>query len=476
MFSKQIDMLSTLTPLPLAFLAFYFSWAMQVLIGNVAVGLVPYALLLMSAAWVSAKKMYRKKSQYGIRGINSLDLFIGVFLLFSSCHALLAITFGGYSISDGLRFFLVYVVTAWVYFYISRYARESEIRMVMVVIAIATVIVSIEWVYEVYSKLILHAVVGFQQKAAEYQVMRRDIADVRADQLSLSSAFRSYGLFENYTVTGPMVALGAFATLTLFSDAGRGKQLRVLVFFLIVQLVGMATTSLVSYMIILPFVTGFLKPNWNIWKILKQSMVAIMFFLILITAILLMSRGNPITEFIVHNVTLQFDILTRLDESHGISWLGMYLDNLGWYADFIDKKMIAIFFGEGVLNYGYVTYDRGGDVGLLEFASAYGIPFVVLFLAVCFGALRRSARSMKHDGMSKKQKMYMLFSFSAIAFCMLSLLHYDILFVKSVLVMFYLALGLVRRYGYARPVKIDQLRIAVAGKHLGDVEEYPAYQ
>lgn len=450
-----MNLLAILNPLPLAFLAFAFSWTMQVLTQNEVLGLVPYMLLFCTIGIISIKYFQSKKIRYGVHGVNTLDFFLSLFFAFSTCHMLIAVTLGGYSFAEGVRYFLIYVGSGWVYFYIARYAKEEEIRMALIAIAIAAVAISVEWVYETYSKLFLLQLVDFRNMAAEYQSARFGSDEgLRADHTSLSANFRSVGLFDNYTTTGAMVALGAFASLPALSHASHRCKSLVIYAFLVVLLIGMATTALVSYLLILPFVIGFARNKWSLEKILSR----IATFLLAVVVVLILMVGsmkgvNPLMDTIIDQVTNQFDILTRLDDSQGISWLTMYADNLGWYYDFISQKPVAIIFGEGVLNYGDVKYFRGGDVGLLEFVSAYGIPFAILFFTVCIAALLRTVRSLKRTDLNETQRMYLLFSFAVLVFSILSFTHYAILFVKSVFVIFFLALGLIRRYTSQQSVK-----------------------
>ena len=450
--------------MPLAFIAFFFSWTLQVLTGSGAFGVVPYVFLLVTMMGIFARAMFRKRVRWGVHGMNNLDFFVLLFVLLSSVHALLALAIGGYAFADVIRILLISVGSAWIYAYISRYSKESGIRAIMVIIAISTLIVSVEWIYETFSRLILHKVVDFQIKNADYLAMRKNTS-IRAEQVSVSKFLRSFGLFDSYTTTGPMVALGAFAAPVLFADSARATKIRVMALYFVVLLIGMATTALVSYILILPFLIAFMKEKWRISGILMRMAMAFLAFIIIASIALFLFQENPFANFIISNASLQLRILTNLDDAQGISWLQMYVRNLGWFYDFIAQKPIAVLFGEGVLNYGQVTYMRGSDVGLLEFVSAYGIPFSILFFTACLGAMRRAVKSLKRSELTSVQKMYMLFSFGSMAFLMLSFFHYDILFEKSVTAMFFLSLGLIRRYGYRTKSRYE-LSEESAGGHL----------
>ena len=91
---------------------------------------------------------------------------------------------------------------------------------------------------------------------------------------------------------------------------------------------------------------------------------------------------------------------------------------------------------------------RGGDYALIELFAAYGVPMGIVFLVSCAAAVVRGANSTNYRLLGRDQQLALFFGFAVSAFLLLSLLHYNTLFRKSILVCFYFALGLIRRHGY----------------------------
>lgn len=446
-----MNLLSIIRSIPLAFLVFPFAFAIQVLAQNEYLGLIPYGLLIISAVGIFLKSAYSKKIRWGVQGVRNLDFFCNFFLVFTSIHIAMGILLGGYTLVEAGRLLLIYVGSGWIYFYISRYAREAEIRTVMLVIAIAAIIIGLDWVYETYTKMILHEISEFQRLAYEYSKIRNNFSDEEMNTSALGTQYRAHGLLGGYPYTGSIVAIGAFAMLALFPYATRYQKNLLLGAFFLVLSIGLATTVWIAYVLICPFLLGLSeKKTGEIRRILARIIVYISFGLpILIVVLMSMEAIRPILQNTFDLLSLQFASIINFDATSGeLSWFWLYFDNLRSYSDFLMDNPFAVLVGEGIIGYGDVTYARGGDVALLEFAAAYGIPTVILFFATCISASMRAVRSLKNGMLNETQKTYLLFSFATLVFLILSLSHYNILFNKAIIVFFYLALGLIRRYGY----------------------------
>jgi hypothetical protein len=160
---------------------------------------------------------------------------------------------------------------------------------------------------------------------------------------------------------------------------------------------------------------------------------------------------DPLLSIMLQAFSTNVSTVFNIDPSGDtVSWYWVYVNNILGYFDFIGQAPFAMLIGEGPIGYGEVLYERGGDVGLLEFIAAYGIPMAIVFFIFCVGAMVRAAKSLKYGGLDENEKMYLVFSFAVLAFILLAFAHYDIFFEKSIIAFFYLALGLVRRYGYGQ--------------------------
>jgi hypothetical protein len=443
-----------LQPVPLAFLVFPFTFAMQVMAQSELVGVIPYVLLTLSAGFVFIKAALAKKVRWGSHGTSGIDFFINFFLLFSAVHIAMGLLVGGEMPREGLRAFLVYVASAWVYFYVSRYAREKEIRAVMLAIAIAAVIVALHWIYATYTRTILEKVTDFQLIMHEYIKLRNNFTDDQVNTSVLGTQYRAYGLLDKHTTTGAIVAIGAFGTFALFPRISQNKKMLLLGGFWLALSIGLATTAWISYVLLLPAVLALSETRCGrAWKILIRFAI---YLCIGTVALLVVFSSMPITRQILSNslelLALQFSFLMNFDPmSDQVSWFWLYYNELSAYFQFAIQKPLALVFGEGIYGYGDVTYNRGGDLALLEFVAAYGIPTVLLFFSVVMAALVRSVKALKNPQLTDAQAMYLIFSFAVLVFLVLSLAHYNTLFNKAVIVFLYLALALIRRYGYRLP-------------------------
>jgi len=444
-----------LRPLPLAFLIFPFSFALQVLYQNERFGLIPYGLLFMSIGVFLFKAPFERNILWGSTGIRYLDIFVGLFLLSSTTHVVFGIALGGYASTEGARLFLIYVVGGWIYCYFSRYAEETEIRAVMVAITIASIVVGLHWVYETYTKMILLEVSEFQKLSISYTKMRQGDGVDDLNLAGVGTQYRAYGLVENHTTTGATVAIGAFAILALFPYLSLNRRLLLLSAFLIVLSIGQATTAWISYVFLMPLLLALAEDDVKARTILaKIALYTVLGFVAILIPVLSLEEPRNLFLSIVDLFSLQFSFIFNFDSSgETLSWFWLYVDHAIKLADFFSMKPFVMLIGEGPVGYGEVFYGRGGDVAVLEFIAAYGIPMTILFFASCMGALMHVAKSRKCATLNRNETMYLVFGFAVLAFLLLSLAHYDTLFKKSVIVCFYLALGLIRRYGYGHSVE-----------------------
>ena len=281
-------LLSILRPTPLAFIAFFFSYALQVSTGNELFGLLPYILLVPSVAFYLLKTTSRVDCGRRAVSIANLDLFVSSFLALSTAHILAGILLGGYSLTDAARLLLIYVASSWVYFYASRSATESGIRSIMMAIAVATIVMSLQWVHETYNKMVKKEITQFQLLSYEYQKMRNKVTDEEMNPSALGTQYRAHGMGGSHPITGTLVAIGSFGALSLFPYGNRKRRIALLGLFFAVLMVGFATTAVISYALLFPLVLwltgkdkeilGALKDAANVHSIKPGDFVAVTVF------------------------------------------------------------------------------------------------------------------------------------------------------------------------------------------------------
>ena len=442
-----VSVLSIFRPTPLAFIAFFFSYALQVVTGSELVGLLPYVLLVPSLTLYVLKTMLLRRNGARILGVGSLDLLVSAFMGFATAHIIAGALFGGYRLTDVVRLFLIFVMSGWVYLYVSRLATANGIRLIMAAIALATVVMSVQWVYETYTKMVKKENTQFQQLSYEYKKKRNNVTDEGMNPSTLGTQYRAHGLADSHPTTGTLVAIGSFAFVALSSRQSRRWRVLVLGLFLAVLLVGFATTAVVSYVILFPVILWLSSKNRRIFVVLGRVGLYSAGAALVLSVVALSTRwGRDLLANTLLLLGLQIDYV--LGNPGVTSFYVVYRNMIAQYLEFLGQKPVAILFGEGPVGYGAVTFPRGGDIGLLDLAAGFGVPFTIYFFTVCVVAFRSGARAIKDGRLEHSQAMNVIFGCATVALLLISFVHYGVFFNKAVVALFYLALGLLRRYSF----------------------------
>jgi hypothetical protein len=439
---------SMFRPTPLAFVAFFFSYALQVVTGNEALGLLPYLLLFPSFLIWFLRAVSHPQGRTRRLGIGSLDLFVSVFMAFATAHIVAGVLLGGYGVVEAVRLLLIYVVSGWVYFYISRAATDRGIRAIMAAIAVATVFLSIEWVHETYTKMVKKEVLEFQRQSYEYQKRRNNLTDEEMNPSALGAQYRAHGLGGSHPVTGTLVAIGSFTTLSLLPNSSRRMKVVLLGLSFAVLLIGFATTALVGYLIVLPIVLWLTSTETTLSDVVRRIFLYTAAAFVLLPALSLTTEaGRNLLRNTMTLIRIQFQYVLGLSDDMS-AFYPVYKNAFALYVEFLQAKPLSILIGEGPVGYGNATFGRGGDIGLLDLAAGFGIPFTIYFFAACTWAVVLGIRTVKyHRGqLDQSQILDIVFGCATVTFLLFSFVHYGVIFNKAVIVLFYLALGLISRY------------------------------
>lgn len=440
----SVGLMSILWPAPLAFLAFSLSYALQVITNAEIIGVLPYLLLIPGAA-VYVVRMTRRGATRRI-GFDSLDLFVTCFVVLSAAHILAGTALGAYKVTDATRLLLIYVGSAWVYVYVSRSATQRGLRAIMLAISLATAVIAGQWVYETYVKMVKEEITDFQRLSYEYQKRRNNLTDEEMNPSALGTQYRAHGLAGSHTVTGSLVAIGAFAVVTLVARGRLRQKFLVLGLGLVVLLVGLATTAIVSYVVLLPLALWWFSRVRGLFRVIVR--VAIYSIGILTCCVILVMSTATGRHLLENSLTiLGYQIQYVFGSNADLTSMeAVYTKNVGDYIQFAIQKPLAVAIGEGPVGYGEVTFARGGDVGVLDLAAGYGIPFTIYFFVMCGVAVFRGVKTIKRGSLTQRQITYVVFGCATILFLLISLVHYGVIFNKAIIVLFFLGLGLIRRY------------------------------
>jgi hypothetical protein len=442
--------LGLLRPVPLAFLLFPFAFAAQVVTQDERVGVVPYLLLFLGGGWAGFRQLLAPPRPRRSR-VSLLDLGVGLFVAFSALQIAVAFAMGAYSTGTAMRWFLINVGSAVVYYHVSRRSSRSEIRAILLAISVGAVVVGIHWVHETYTKMVLQQISRYQFMSAEYTKRRQSMIDNELNPSGFIIYYRAHGLVEKHTSTGATVAIGAFATVALFPAMRRRRLVLVLIAFLIVLSIGQATTAWLAFVFTVIVALYF---NGDRRRALAQLRRAA-FYVTGALAILLFGAtttdgSRALLAKIVETMQIQATNVVNLDTTFGrMSFVWLYLENMRDYGVSVLDNPFRLLVGQGPEPADAGEYHRGGDVGWLEVLAAYGLPMFVLFFGVCLLTVWRAFRALRRKDLDATARAQLMFGAAVVTILIISLVHYDVLFRKSLHVCFYLGLGLIWRHLHA---------------------------
>lgn len=467
-----------------------FSYILQVVFKNDFLGLVPYFLLMILA--VCSFSFLRTNF---FSSLNGVDVSLGLLSFAIAAHVIVGLIFRNYSLFDG-RHALLYVGGLGIYLYISRIARDSEIRASLWAIGLVAILISTHWIFEIYTQKLFGKLSYYAGLKNEYLLMRALKDGNNPALYSLSSVFvdpleRANGLMSVYRQTAAVVAMGAFSVVALLYGVGARWSQIALSVFLIVLTIGGSQMAFLSYVFLIPIIIYFLLKNNSPLKLFLKTAVLYSSPVIFLITVSFFSWGKPFVDVVVADkmgrlknlafITTAPSGTPQVDHTQlpktpkikepvskepannlvnqqlGINkqagqklafraeipiYFHIYYGNLIGFLGYLEHSSVSAIFGEGPKSQ---VYHRGSDVGLFEFVATAGIPLATLFFVGCIFALFSAWKLLKRDELPQIEKISLIFAIPAIIFSLTSLIHYDVLFRKEIYFFFCLALALVRR-------------------------------
>lgn len=443
---------------PFAFAIFPFSFAMQVVSGTELLGIMPYLFLVFSALLVClSSARFGRLSHRGMAGV--LDILVSTLILWSLAHALAGIVSGASSLQETARVILIYVASAWVYFYVVFRSGERDHQDILIATTLSTLVLGLHWCVETYSKFVLQRTSMYQILTHDYIMRRNAFNFEQVNSSVLNPEYRAYGLTDKHTTTGALVGLGGFTTIGWLS--GRRLDWRLLAGFgfLAMLTVGMATLAWLSFMLLVPVAIllseRLVAPGRVVVRGLLYSLALGLVILALVAA---SGHAEDLLNKIVELFGVQLSFVLNVDgTSAQTSWWQIYSKETEAFGQYLAVNPWAAVFGEGYSGYGPVHFYRGGDVAAFEFLATYGFPLTLFFLVGVVGAMVSSAKVLMRQSASTRATGFLTLACVGLAFLLISLGHYNTFFNKSVYVYFFLFIGLARRYACELPERSDLL-------------------
>jgi hypothetical protein len=424
-----------------------FAFPVHVAAGNPLLGGIPYVLLGLHFFLFA----FLNHQEYQLLQWKWTPIDWAVLLLVTSFCAHLAyhLVLQEVPSSEMIRIFLVYISSAWLYIYISRFASDAEIRAILWAIVLASILMAAHWMYDTYIKTVLRDTNWYQLKMYEYFKVRNNFGDADVNTSLLchpESECRAYGLLDKHTTTGAYIALGGLSALALMWGKSLLKKFFVLFLYFVVLSVGTATTAWIGFVIVAPLAIliserkNFLK---NLLRLIIQAIVATLVFF----WVLLNDHTQKLFKQALTTLHTQFTYVVNIDgTSAPVSFVQLYWSDITNYVEYLKSYPVVAFVGEGFWGHAHF-YPRGGDLAVTEWLATLGIPLscYVLFTLICF--VKKSLGTLfSPTGQLSPSLWHTSYSVTVLLFLGFTVAHYNTLSNKAIFVFFYLALGLATRH------------------------------
>lgn len=437
--------------LPIFFIFLTISWPLQVIFKLEAIGAVPYVFLL---AGLFLTRINKKPNKLGI-DILDASLFIAWIIIL--IHSFVYVTVHEQSLLYQVKWHTILIGSGLVYLYTSRSITQNGVRNVLWITIGLTTLIAAHWLFETYLKVIFHEILSYQLKAAEYAAFRNKVSIDQINTANIGLDYRAYGLFDRYTTTAAFIVIGAVSTLWVTYHSKIEIKISVFLFYLFVLFIGMATTALLLFAIIMPIAIALSNKNNSF---IKSSLKISAYTCIFITSIYFCSfLDNDIGTLIksrVEILNIQQKIAMNFSGSNikvtagkiTTSFPAIYKNETNDYFKRINANPSRFLIGEGVgsgnRNRSNIEHMRGGDVGLFEFIHTFGIPITIFLL---YSITYSLVNIKNHHTKNRDSSRNILLAGFIVIFLLGTLIHYGTFFKKEMLAYFMFALGLIRSRG-----------------------------
>ncbi len=433
--------------LPIFFLMLPLAFPLQVMTLSPLPGGIPYIFLALHFAFFMTRNHRRVLSQIANEKINAIDIFILLLIASFSLHLVINTLEPEVPVDQIVKILLIYICSSWVYIYISRYAEESEIRHIFIVIILATLAIGLYWVYETYTKMILQHLNWYQLKMYDYFKFRNNAVNSEVNTSLLGTQYRAYGLLDKHTTTGAYVALGAFTGLALLWKKNLPiKSIVMFVYFAILS-IGGATTAWLGFILLAPLALLLSEGKKYFTNMCRMSLYALLGILTIILAISLNDQSYKMYKQTVNLFHIQFTLATNIDGAKGhISFAKIYIGDFNAYVKYISDHPIVAVVGEGFVGHQDRLYPRGGDFAFLELIATIGIPLTVYFLILIGTLSVKTIGLIRNQGSRLPEMDNLIYGLVILLFLIFTLVHYNSILNNAIFAFVYLAFGLINRF------------------------------
>ena len=396
--------------------------------------------------------LLRNHFKYRIHNKN-INKVIYVYLFLILFQTTFQLIFRFISPSTAVSIILVFVLPVFFYYYFSKYALESELKIVLIAVSISGLVSGIYYVYDSYNIMVNKEISDFAYKTLDYSRSRSSGGDVSTARVSLT---RSHGLLEKHSISSAWVSMGCFSLLALISQKNIIKRLIVISVATTILFIGQNFTAIISFVFVMLFIEfkGYLIFMFKVSKRNFKKFGASTLIFASITVIFVTYFGDlvqVIQFFISIQTTLLFGELkySTGNDSFLVAFLKSFLS---FFPNMISFPP-GILIGDGFSDW---NTSKGGDFGFADALHRFGLPFFCIILISFYKLIKNSIKKINNDPfMIDKHKNYLNFAIMVSLYVLIASLHYSIWEAKSVLPIIFISIAIFSRYLYPPKSKLS---------------------
>ena len=433
----------------------FFSFPLQVLVGNPYPSLFPYVVLSL-IFFLSLARPKLNSTVSVNRRYNKIDLIIGLYTLVVLTSILVQLALFVITLTEALSASMIYVGPVSIYLYFRWVASDRDFQLVFIAIAVAGLISGIYFCYDTLYKLISGKINQYAIDAFYYSLDRTG-SSFQAANKSLISFGRSFGLLEKHSMSAAWILLGAFAALTILPKRQHFMRMAVICIYGSMVLIAMNITNVIAlfFILVTVYFGGFSTLYRCVCKVKWWRRVLIVSMLVVTFVCGLCFVGNDVLDNMIENYTVRYDLLFGTGEfkagGSADSFVSIIGSNIDDYLASVYEHPYFLVLGDGFSTYGM---PKGGDIGWIESCARFGIPIFLLIITGLIYLVLATIRQLKKNNrfalMQQEENSVRMLEF-AIAVVMLMIineLHYTIWAAKSIFPILFLSLALFGRCDY----------------------------
>lgn len=441
-----------------------FIFYLQVTLGDARLAAPFYILPLASLGYHFFQGSFRSGKTPTFQG-HVLDAYVSYLALFFFLFSI--VNFMSGDRAGMQKTMLFFWSPLALYVWASRCASERALRLALTCVAAASVIVALNWLYQIYLQTYVGQVSAFQTQARDYLVAVTADAD---DAIRISTtAYRAPGIVEIHShATATVVALGIFAfashyivkrrTLDLYAI---GALFSILFMGSVRLLLAAAVITLIYY-----FVIGSTGHKG------VRNAIKFMLLLPVIAATVLgvyAWRTGTLWETVATYYAPFIPGMSKAGESAGVDVLWQLgLDEIIRIFNGLQNNPIGFLSGFGPTRALISEELASEDFFIIHIFAFYGIvgwaSMMLVFSIGVFGSIQVMRR------LEPEMRAHLCFAACTLLVLWISTLHSGVLHRRALWPFFILALGIVRRYS----VKMPNSEISRKGRpHLRGLSSAP---